>query len=119
MGNPHAVIWVDNFDFDWIKAASNISGSRLFSNGANVHFCKKVNSRRFQMKIYERGSGVTRACGSGAAACLASGVMRNLINKKAIADMPGGKLGLVWDMDSNAISQEGPVSIICSGEFNH
>ncbi|MCP4583319.1 MAG: diaminopimelate epimerase [candidate division Zixibacteria bacterium] len=117
MGNPHAIIWVDDFDFDWIKAGRNISCSRKFSDGVNVHFCRRLNSKRFEMKIFERGSGVTKACGSGAAACLASGVMRNLIAKKAIADMPGGKLHLAWDLDTNVINQEGPVSIICSGEY--
>jgi len=117
-GNPHAVIWVNDFDFDWRKIGYVISRHPMFRAGINVHFCRVINPRRFQMKIYERGSGATAACGSGAAACLAAGVMRNLLGKNAVAEMPGGKLGLSWDIDSNIIVQEGPVSIICSGDYN-
>ena len=118
MGNPHAVIWVDDFDFDWRKIGHIISRHSIFRAGINVHFCKIINPRRFQMQIYERGSGVTRACGSGAAACLAAGVMRNLLNKSAVAEMPGGRLKLNWNIDANIVIQEGPVSIICFGDYN-
>ena len=81
VGNPHAVIRVSDFDFDWIKVGRNISEYHRLSHGANVHFYVIENSRRFRMKIYERGSAATRACGTGAAACLAAGVLRKLLNK--------------------------------------
>jgi diaminopimelate epimerase len=117
LGNPHAVIWVDDFDFDWPKIGHAVSRHSMFRKGINVHFCRIINRRRFQMKIYERGSGATQACGSGAGACLTDGVMRNLLSKNAIAEMPGGNLKLNWNIDINTIIQEGPVSIICSGEY--
>lgn len=119
LGNPHAVIWVNNFDFDWQKLGRTISPAPIFPKGINVHFCRVVNPRKFQMKIYERGSGPTQACGSGAAACLAVGVMRNYLNNKASAEMPGGTLKLHWDFKNDFISQEGPASIVCSGEYFH
>ena len=117
MGNPHAVIWVNNFDFDWETAGMKLSSHRMFADGANIHFCRIVNSRRFEMKIYERGSGVTMACGSGAASCFAAGVIKSRLAKSATAEMPGGKLKLSWDISENTIYQEGPVSIVCRGEY--
>jgi len=118
LGNPHAVINVDDFEFDWQRAGEIISTNSIFDAGINVHFIKIVNRARFVMKTFERGSGATLACGSGAAACLAIGVMKNLLNKKATAAMPGGELQLEWDIDSNVITQLGPTSIVCRGDFN-
>lgn len=117
MGNPHAVVFVKSFEFDWPKLARNISDDEMFSQGINVNFLKIINSKRFEVKTYERGSGVTSACGSGAAACLAVGVMRNILHKKAMAMMTGGNLELSWDMSTNTINQTGPASIICYGEY--
>lgn len=118
LGNPHAIIWVNNFDFDWEYLGQKLSNHPRFKKGANVHFCRIVTKKRFQMRIYERGSGITMACGSGAAACLAAGVMKHQLDKNATALMPGGNLTLTYDLSGNFIYQEGPVSIICSGEYN-
>jgi diaminopimelate epimerase len=117
VGNPHAVVWVNDYDFDWKSMGQALSTDPYFTRGINVHFCRVINPRRFEMKIYERGSGVTRACGSGAASCLAAGVMRNLLQKSATAVMPGGNLKLSWNLTSGEITQTGPVSIVCSGEY--
>ncbi|MCD6161613.1 MAG: diaminopimelate epimerase [candidate division Zixibacteria bacterium] len=117
MGNPHAVVFVKSFEFDWPKLARGISEDKMFSRGINVNFLKIINSKRFKIKTYERGSGATSACGSGAAACLAVGVMRNILQKKAVAVMSGGNLELAWDMSANTINQTGPATIICRGEY--
>lgn len=116
-GNPHAVIWVNSFDFDWKNAGASLSKHNNFPDSINIHFSRILNSRRFQMMIYERGSGITKACGSGAAASFAVGVMKGKLGKKVVAEMPGGNLKLTWDMDEGLIYQEGPVSIVCAGEY--
>ncbi len=116
-GNPHAVVFVKNFDFDWIRVGKSLAEHRLFRRGANVHFVKIENRSRFSMRIYERGSGPTMACGSGAAASLAVGVMRDFLTRRATASMPGGKLKLEWDFRSGKIIQIGPVNLICIGEL--
>lgn len=116
-GNPHAVVFVKRFDFDWIEAGHVISTSPRFRRGANVHFVQIVNRSAFKMRIFERGSGPTAACGSGAAASLAVGVMRNFLNKKATAIMPGGKLRLEWDLSNENVLQVGQARIICTGEL--
>jgi len=69
------------------------------------------------MKIYERGSGVTMACGSGAAACFAAGVMKSRLSRNVVAEMPGGNLKLTWNINEGLIYQEGPVSIVCAGDY--
>ena len=118
MGNPHAVISVNDFEFDWQREGETISTNSKFEAGINVHFIKVRNPGGFEMKTFERGSGATLPCGSGAAACLAAGVMKNLLNKKATATMPGGKLNLQWDMNSGVITQVGPTSVVCRGEYS-
>jgi len=118
MGNPHAVVMVDNYDFDWLDMARNIGTNKIFIKGTNVHFVQIYNSKRFAMRTYERGSGPTAACGSGAAACLAVGVMRGLLGREAVAEMPGGRLHVSWNMSSNVISQVGPAAIICFGVYH-
>ena len=117
MGNPHAVITVNNFDFDWQAIGKLISVDKSFKHGINVHFMKIESPAKFQIRNFERGVGPTQACGSGAAACLAVAVMRGLANKKAVAIMPGGKLKLHWDFQTGCIIQTGPASIICQGEI--
>lgn len=117
-GNPHAVVFVKDFGFDWITAGRYLADHRRFRNGANVHFVKIENRSLFHMRIYERGSGPTMACGSGAAACLAAGAMRNYLAGKATAVMPGGKLSLEWDLKSGHVVQVGPANLICVGELS-
>jgi diaminopimelate epimerase len=117
MGNPHAVVIVDDFDFNWAEVGQAISVDGIFKHGINVHFLKIENSRKFQIRNFERGAGVTMACGSGAAACLAIAVMRGLTTKSATAVMLGGNLKLHWDFQLGQIIQTGPASIICQGEY--
>ncbi len=114
-GNPHVVVFVKDFDFDWITAGRHLSDNHRFRHGANVHFVRIVNRSLFHMRIYERGSGPTMACGSGAAACLAVGAMRNYLAQKATAVMPGGKLNLKWNFKSGQVIQVGPANMICIG----
>jgi diaminopimelate epimerase len=117
IGNPHAVITVKNFDFPWAEIGEAFSNHKMFKDGINVHFMQVIKPGQYRMRIYERGAGTTLACGSGAAACLAIGVMRGLLRTKATAIMPGGKLQLHWNFDLGQIIQTGPANIICQGEF--
>ena len=118
LGNPHAVIFVVSYDFNWTGLGRDVSSHKMFAKGANVNFVKVMNSRRFEVRTFERGSGATAACGSGAAASLAAGVMRNIFKKEAVAVMQGGNLELTWDMSVNIIKQTGPASIVCHGDYN-
>ena len=117
IGNPHAVVLVKNFDLEWPAIGESLSRHRMFSNGINVHFVKIENRRRFAMRTVERGSGVTQACGSGAGASLTVGIMRGLLDKSAVAVMPGGNLKLAWDFSSGLITQLGPSRMVCRGEY--
>jgi diaminopimelate epimerase len=117
MGNPHAVVFVSSYDFDWPSLGKTLSESEMFKHGANINFMKVVNKSKFEVKTYERGTGVTSACGSGAAACMAVGVMRDILKRDATAVLSGGKLSLNWQFENEAIFQTGPASVVCRGEY--
>jgi diaminopimelate epimerase len=117
LGNPHAVIFVDNFDFDWKTVGAAIEKNRLFKNNINVMFTKIDSQTKITVVPWERGSGATQACGSGAAAAT---VVSNLLEytKGAIrCEMPGGTLITKWNIEENKVYQEGPTRIAFSGIY--
>lgn len=118
LGNPHAVIFVDDFDFDWKSAGAAIENNRLFKNNINVMFTKIESRTKITVFPWERGSGATQACGSGAAAAT---VVSNLLEytKGAVrCEMPGGILITKWNIEENKVYQEGPTRIAFSGIYN-
>ncbi len=117
MPNPHAVIFVDNFHFDWQKGGMEIEKSPLFKGGINVMFCRVDSRKKISVYPWERGSGATLSCGSGAAAAAVAAGMLGYIDKKAIVVMPGGSLNTSWDIGENEVYQSGPSRIVCTGFY--
>jgi len=117
MPNPHAVIFVDNFDFDWRSEGAFIEKSRLFKHGVNVMFSKIESKKRITVIPWERGSGATSACGSGAAAATVISGLLGFTGGDVRVDMPGGSLVTRWDMEKNQIYQIGPTRIAFSGIY--
>ena len=117
MPNPHAVILVDNFDFDWQKEGMEIEKSSIFKDGINVMFARVDSRKKITVCPWERGSGVTLACGSGAAAVTVVSGMLGYTDKKIVVAMPGGSLKTSWDMGENEIYQSGPSRIACTGFY--
>jgi diaminopimelate epimerase len=116
--NPHAVVFVDGFDFNWRKEGSALEKSPMFRNGVNVMFTK-VNSRdRITIMPWERGAGATMACGSGAAAATVISSLLEYTDGNVAAVMPGGSLVTRWDIAQNEIYQEGPTRIAFFGSYN-
>jgi diaminopimelate epimerase len=118
MPNPHAVILVDNFYFDWRAEGSLIEKNRLFKNGINVMFTKVDSNNRISVVPWERGSGATLACGSGAAAATVITGLLGLTRGDVRAVMPGGALVTRWDIEDNRIRQVGQSKIAFSGLYN-
>lgn len=116
--NPHAVVFVKNFDFDWQSIGAGIEKSPLFSQGTNVMFAKVLSPKRIEVKPWERGSGATLACGSGAAAATVISNLLGYTRGPVRAMMPGGSLTTYWDIDKNIVYQEGPSRIAFSGTYN-
>lgn len=117
MPNPFAVIFVDNFDFDWQKEGGELEHSPLFSNGINVMFTRIDSRHRITVMPWERGSGATLACGSGAAAAVSISGLLGFTGGNVSVVMPGGTLETTWNMERNEIFQEGPSRIVFSGSF--
>lgn len=117
MPNPQAVIFVDNFDFDWQKEGSIIEKSPLFKNRINVMFTKVDSKRRLTVRPWERGAGATLSCGSGAAAVSVISGLLGYTRGYVSVSMPGGILKSKWDISENAVNQEGSSEIVCSGLY--
>jgi len=117
MPNPHAVILIDTFDFDWQKAGAEIEKSSLFRNGVNVMFAKIETRNRIAVTPWERGSGATMACGSGAAAAAVVTGLLGLTRCDVKVIMPGGSLRCRWDVATNQVYQVGPTRIAFSGSY--
>lgn len=117
MGNPHCVIFVDNFDkIDLPHYGAEIERHHSFPERINVHFVKVHSPKEGTMKTWERGSGVTLACGTGASAVCVAGVLNKKTERKILAHLPGGDLELEWSEDGN-VYMTGPAMEVFTGEW--
>ena len=118
MGNPHAVIFVNDaecFDVHGIGAALEVHP--LFPRKTNVEFVTVKDREHLRMRVWERGSGETLACGTGACATLVAAVLNGLCERKAVLELNGGPLTVEWDPETNHVYQEGPAEFVFDGEY--
>ena len=117
MGNPHCVIFVDNFDeVNLPRQGEEIERHHSFPERINVHFVKVHSPKEVTMKTWERGSGVTLACGTGASAVCVAGVLNKKAERRILAHLPGGDLELEWAEDGN-VYMTGPATEVFTGEW--
>ncbi|MDR0645853.1 MAG: diaminopimelate epimerase [Elusimicrobiota bacterium] len=117
MGNPHAVFFVKDVNkIDISKLGSEVENNKLFAQRTNVEFAQIITPSRIRMRVWERGAGITSACGSGACAVLAAAVKKGLAKNKADILMDGGKLIIEWDKNGDVL-MTGPVHKSFRGEF--
>jgi diaminopimelate epimerase len=119
VGNPHAVVLVDNFDFAWQTLGSEIETARAFPRGTNVEFVRRVNRRKLQLCEWERGAGATGSSGTGAAAAVCAMVVLGLADRRCQVEFPAGALEVEWNKDTNLVELTGPAQFISSGEFEY
>ncbi len=118
MGNPHAVCFVEDADrFDVHGIGPLIENFPLFPNKTNTEFVTVRNRKELRMRVWERGSGETLACGTGACATLVAGVLNGVCGREAVLQLNGGPLKVTWDPETNHVFQEGPASFVFDGEF--
>ena len=116
IGNPHAVLVVDDVDAAPVGTLGpRIESHAAFPRRANAGFLQVVSPTRARLRVYERGVGETRACGSGACAALALGVRAGLLERRATIALPGGELELAWPHDDASIEMTGPCSTVFEG----
>ena len=116
MGNPHAVIFVDTYDFPTEQVGKDIEEHKAFPKRTNVEFVQVVNRNELNMEVWERGAGVTLACGTGASAALVAAVLNKKTDRKAVVHLLGGDLDIEWASD-NHVYLTGPAEEVYSGEI--
>ena len=117
IGNPHTVTFVDNIQAAEVdKIGRAISSLSAFPNGVNVGFCQVVDSGFIRLRVFERGVGETRACGTGACAAAIVSSSKNLIGEKVKISMPGGKLKLTLPPGGESVLLSGPATKIFDGQ---
>jgi diaminopimelate epimerase len=119
MGNPHATFYHDDVkSIDLEKIGPKIEHYGAFPKRINAHFVQVVSKDEVIMRTWERGSGITMACGTGACAVAVSGVLMGRTNRKLLAHLPGGDLLLEWRESDNHVYMTGPATEVFTGEWN-
>lgn len=114
MGNPHCIFFVENADeTDPADQGPAVERNSLFPKGTNVEFATITAPDRIRMRVWERGTGITRACGSGACATAVAAHLRGLIGRRAWLDLDGGSLLIDWRDDG--VWMTGPVAHVFDG----
>ena len=118
MGNPHAIIFTDNIEqFPVETLGPIIERDPAFPRRVNVHFVEVLGRGEVRMRTWERGSGITLACGTGACAVCVAGVLSERTDRKILAHLPGGDLILEWSANDASVFMTGPATEVFSGEW--
>lgn len=121
MGNPHAIVYLDkNVDlkaFELEKIGPMFENHPAFPDRVNTEFIQVCDSENLNMRVWERGSGETFACGTGACASLVATVLNGLCNDTATLHLLGGDLKITWDKKENTVYMEGPAETVFTGEW--
>lgn len=118
MGNPHCVIFVeDPDDLDLPMIGPLLENHSIFPHRTNVEFVRVINRHLLRMRVWERGSGETLACGTGACAALVASVLTGRADRDAAVRLTGGELALNWSPEDNHVYQEGPAAFVFDGEW--
>jgi diaminopimelate epimerase len=118
MGNPHAVFFCDDVEaVELEKLGPAIENHNLFPNRTNVHFVQVDKPTELMMQTWERGSGITMACGTGACACCVAAVLTGRGKRVCTAHLPGGDLELNWRKEDNCVYMTGPAVEVFEGTW--
>jgi diaminopimelate epimerase len=126
MGNPHAVVYVDDVaNFPVVDLANfpvedfgpALEHDPVFPRRVNAHFVQVISPDEVKMRTWERGSGITLACGTGACAVCVAGVLTGRTSRKILAHLPGGDLTLEWPAADASVFMTGPATEVFSGDW--
>ena len=116
MGNPHCVLFVEDASRVPVrKAGPAVETDPLFPEGTNVSFAEIIAPDRIRLRVWERGAGETRACGSAACATLVAAVRLGRAERSARIDLDGGTLQVEWPEAATGVRMQGPVAAIFQG----
>lgn len=116
IGNPHMVIQVEDVERAEVETLGPLFESHpMFPERANIGFMQVIDRSTYKLRVFERGVGETRACGSGACAAMVAGVQLNRLDNQAIAILPGGELNLEWQGEANPVMMTGETAMVYQG----
>lgn len=117
MGNPHAVVFVDDLDFDLPALGRKFEHHPRFPQRTNTEFVVPLGRDRLRMRVWERGSGETLACGTGACAAAVAAVVTGRSDRRVTLHLLGGDLEIHWSPDDNHVYMTGPAEYAFSGTY--
>ena len=118
MGNPHTVIFTEGIkELPLEKIGKKIGCFDLFPERTNVEFVDVISPNTANVRVWERGTGETQACGTGACAVLVAGVLNKKLDRKAIITLPGGNLDIEWNAEDNHVYMTGDAITVFEGEL--
>ena len=118
MGNPHAVTFIDEVSMiDVAGLGSTVENDPLFPERTNVEFAEIVCPDHIRMRVWERGTGETLACGTGACATLVAAVLNRMAARKATIELPGGEVEVEWNEETNIVTLTGGAEWVFNGEY--
>ena len=119
MGNPHAVVFVENTsDFPVNEVGPYFEHHERFPNRTNTEFVQIIDRNHIKMRVYERGTGETLACGTGCCASVVACVLSNLTDALVYVEVLGGVIYIEWNREENQIYMTGPAETVFEGEID-
>jgi diaminopimelate epimerase len=120
MGNPHCIVFVDEPTDDWVLGIGpKLEVAPQFPKRTNVEFVKVLGDRELQQRTWERGSGETLACGTGACAVCVAGVLTGRSGRDVTIHLRGGDLAIQWKEADSHVYMTGPAVEVFTGEWKH
>ena len=118
VGNPHAIIFMDEIDdLDLDKIGPSFENHELFPERVNTEFVKLIDRQNVSMRVYERGSGETLACGTGGTAVAVASIINGFTDNVVTVHLLGGDLTYEWDEETGHMIMTGPAKYICEGDL--
>ena len=118
MGNPHAIVFMkDIANLDIASIGPLFENHEVFPNRTNTEFVEVIDRTHVNMRVWERGTGETLACGTGCCATVVASVLNGLTEDKVTVHVLGGEIEIQWDREENLIYMTGPAETVFEGEF--
>jgi len=115
MGNPHYVVFVDEFPDDWQSLAAEIQKQPCFPEGVNVEFVQTLSADLIDVRFFERGAGETQSSGTGSCASAVASIFSGRVKSPVHVHAVGGTQAVRWE--NNEVFLRGPATLVCRGEF--
>ena len=117
IGNPHCVVFIDSMDYPVKEVGKKIETHEIFPKKSNVEFVQVLNDKEINMRVWERGSGETLACGTGASASVVACVLNKKTSRNVTVHLKGGDLQIEWNEKDSHVYMTGPAVEVFTGDY--